>query len=78
MTIAEALAERIHSVRYDAFPEEALHWARVAILDTVGCSLAGADEPCAHIVARVTAANRPDYAMRHHPARCEPQSHGRQ
>ncbi|HLJ05932.1 MAG TPA: MmgE/PrpD family protein, partial [Acetobacteraceae bacterium] len=59
MTIAEALAERIASVRYDLLPEDALHWARVAILDTVGCTLAGADEPCARIVARVTAAPGP-------------------
>ena len=59
MTIAEALAERIASVRYDALPEEAVHWARVAILDTVGCTLAGASEPCARIVARVTASSGP-------------------
>jgi len=26
---------------YDALPQEALRWARVAILDTVGCALAG-------------------------------------
>ena len=36
-----------------------MHWARVAILDTVGCTLAGASEPCARIVARVTAAGGP-------------------
>ena len=50
MTIAEILAERIAGVRYDALPEDAVHWARVAILDTVGCTLAGASEPCARIV----------------------------
>ena len=59
MTIAEALAERIASVRYDALPEEAVRWARVAIIDTVGCTLAGASEPCARIVARVTASDGP-------------------
>src|ERR1700757_781622 len=59
MTIAEILAERIAGVRYDALPEAALHWARVAILDTVGCTLAGASEPCARIVARVTASGGP-------------------
>ncbi len=59
MTIAESLAERIACVRYDALPEDAVHWARVAILDTVGCTLAGASEPCARIVARVTASNGP-------------------
>ena len=59
MTIAETLAEWIASVRYDALPAEALHWARVAILDTVGCTLAGASEPCARIVARVTPSGGP-------------------
>jgi 2-methylcitrate dehydratase PrpD len=53
MTIANGLAERIHNVRYDTLPEHALHWARVAILDTVGATLAGASEPCACIAARV-------------------------
>ena len=41
MTIAEDLADRIVTTRFDALPEEAVHWARVAILDTVGCTLAG-------------------------------------
>src|ERR1700757_3618561 len=59
MTIAEILAERIAGVRYDALPEAALHWARVAILDTVGCTLAGASEPCARIAARVNASSGP-------------------
>ncbi len=59
MTIAETLAERIAAVRYDALPEEAVHWARSAIIDTVGCTLAGATEPCARIVARVTASGGP-------------------
>ncbi len=54
MTIAESLAERIAGVQYDALPDAARHWARVAILDTVGCTLAGASEPCARIVDRVT------------------------
>ena len=56
MTIAEALAERIASVTYDALPRDAVHWSKVAILDTVGVTLAGSNEPCARIVARVTTA----------------------
>lgn len=59
MTIAEAIAERIASVRHDALPQAALHWARVAIVDTVGCTLAGASEPCARIVAQVTSSAGP-------------------
>jgi 2-methylcitrate dehydratase PrpD len=54
MTIAETLANHIADVDYDTLPEAAHHWARVAILDTVGCTLAGASEPCARIVDRVT------------------------
>ncbi|MEJ0016055.1 MAG: MmgE/PrpD family protein [Acetobacteraceae bacterium] len=59
MSIAEQLAAHIGNVDYTALPPEALHWARVAILDTVGCTLAGADEPCARIVARVAASDGP-------------------
>ena len=55
MTIAETLATRIAGVRYDTLPDEARHWAKVAIMDTVGCILAGADEPCARIAGRVAA-----------------------
>ena len=55
MTIAETLAARIRAVTYDALPEDARHWAKVAILDTVGCILAGAEEPCARIAADVAA-----------------------
>ncbi len=54
MSIAESLADRITGVRYEQLPDQAVHWAKVAILDTVGCTLAGADEPCARIVDRVT------------------------
>jgi 2-methylcitrate dehydratase PrpD len=53
MTIARDLAERIAGVTYDALPPDARHWAKVAILDTVGCTLAGASEPCARIAGRV-------------------------
>ena len=56
MTIAEALAEHIAGVTYDALPRDAVHWSKVAILDTVGVTLAGSSEPCARIVARVTTA----------------------
>ena len=52
-TIAEGLARRIQSVTYDGLPPEAVHWAKVAVLDTVGCTLAGAHEECARIIGRV-------------------------
>ena len=55
MTIAETLASRIAGVTYDGLPDAARYWAKVAILDTVGCILAGADEPCARIAGQVAA-----------------------
>jgi 2-methylcitrate dehydratase PrpD len=51
-TIAEALGERIQSVTFDSLTADALHWAKVAVLDTVGCTLAGAQEDCARIIAQ--------------------------
>jgi 2-methylcitrate dehydratase PrpD len=53
VTIIDGLAERIAAVCYDDLPAEAVHWAKVAILDTVGVTLAGAGEPCAAIVSGV-------------------------
>lgn len=54
MMIAEALAERIAQVEYAMLPRETLHWAKLAILDTVGCTLAGSTEPCTRVVDQVT------------------------
>jgi len=52
-TIIEGIAERIGHISYGDLPAEAVHWAKAAILDTVGVTLAGAAEPCTQIVARV-------------------------
>jgi len=52
-TIIEGIAERIGHISYAGLPREAVHWAKAAILDTVGVTLAGAAEPCTQIVARV-------------------------
>ena len=46
MPIAAGLADRIDSVTYDSLPDDAQHWARVAILDTVGVTLAGRALAC--------------------------------
>ncbi len=35
-TIAEVLAHRIQAVGFETLPADALHWAKVAVLDTVG------------------------------------------
>ncbi|MEM5383081.1 MmgE/PrpD family protein [Paraburkholderia phymatum] len=58
MTIARWLGERIAAFRFEDLPPEALRWARIAIVDTVGVTLAGASEPCtrfAHAVASPSA-----------------------
>jgi 2-methylcitrate dehydratase PrpD len=55
MTLLEAVAERIGAITYAGLPPEAVHWAKAAILDTVGVTLAGSAEPCAQIVERVLA-----------------------
>ena len=55
-TIIEGIAERIGGISYSDLPPEAVHWAKAAILDTVGVTLAGAAEPCTQIVARVLSA----------------------
>lgn len=53
MTIATELAGRIQALSYDALPPEAVHWAKVGILDTVGVTLAGAGEETTRLVARL-------------------------
>lgn len=52
MTIAFELAQRITALTYDSLPPAAVRWARVGILDTVGVTLAGSNDPSATIVAR--------------------------
>ena len=53
MTILEGIAERISAITYADLPPQAVQWAKAAVLDTVGVTLAGAREPCTQIVERV-------------------------
>ena len=55
MSFALELAKRINALRYEDLPPEAVHWARVGILDTTGVTLAGSTDPSARIVARALA-----------------------
>ena len=55
MIISRELARRIKAFRYDDLPDDAITWAKMAILDTVGVTLAGAIEDCVRIVERVQA-----------------------
>ncbi len=50
MTLALELAKRINGLSFNELPREAIHWAKVGILDTVGVTLAGAREECTRIV----------------------------
>ena len=56
MTLIEQIAEKIVAIRYEDLPREAVEWAKAAVLDTVGVTLAGAREDCAQIVERTLAA----------------------
>jgi 2-methylcitrate dehydratase PrpD len=49
---ARELATRALQLSWDDLPEEALHWAKVGVLDTIGVTLAGAREPAAQLAAR--------------------------
>jgi 2-methylcitrate dehydratase PrpD len=49
---AQFLGARIAALRFDALPPEALHWAKVGILDTVGVTLAGSREDAPRLAAR--------------------------
>src|SRR5918996_2328528 len=53
MGFALELTKRITALRYEDLPPEAVHWAKVGMLDTVGVTLAGAADPSATIVAGV-------------------------
>ena len=53
MSLAHQLAERVTALRYEDFPPEADYWGRIAVLDTVGCMLAGSVEEAPRIVEDV-------------------------
>lgn len=62
MPLAQELAKRIHALRFEDLPTAAIHWSKVAILDTVGVMLAGSVQESAKILNRVvvpTAADGP-------------------
>jgi len=53
MPVAAELAKRIVAMRYEDLPADAVHWAKVALIDTVGCTLAGVPEEATLIAERV-------------------------
>jgi 2-methylcitrate dehydratase PrpD len=50
MSLAEELARRSAALRFEDLPAEAVQWAKVGILDTVGVTVAGSMEPAARIL----------------------------
>ena len=50
LTITQTFARKICSVRQSDLTSAAIRWASMATLDTIGCSLLGAREPCATIL----------------------------
>ena len=63
MGFALELAKRITALRYEDLPPEAVHWAKVGILDTVGVTLAGSSDPCATIVSGVLSSGGPSLLL---------------
>src|SRR5688500_12832498 len=63
MGFALELAKRITALRYEDLPSEAVHWAKVGILDTVGVTLAGSSDPSATIVAGVLSSGGPSLLL---------------
>lgn len=57
MTFAQEIAKRIHAMRYEQFPAEAIHWAKVGILDTVGVTILGSRDDSTRILEKITAAD---------------------
>jgi len=53
MNLARRLAEWIVATRYDALPPQAVRWGKVALLDTLGVTLAGSVEEAPAIVGDV-------------------------
>jgi 2-methylcitrate dehydratase PrpD len=54
MTLATDLAQHILATRYDKLPPEAIHWAKIGLLDTIGCTIAGSRDNSTRIVTKVT------------------------
>ena len=53
MGIAKFLAEKITGTRYEDLPPEAIYWCKVAVMDTVGVTLAGSREPAPNVLREV-------------------------
>jgi 2-methylcitrate dehydratase PrpD len=66
------LGEQVAAMRYEMLPAQAVHWARVGILDTVGVTLAGALEPCTQILAQALGSSSGNAVVFGTSVRCHP------
>lgn len=57
MTLACDLAGRACALTFDSLPDDAIHWAKLGILDTVGVTLAGSAESAVGILTRAIGRN---------------------
>ena len=57
MTFAQELAKRIYAMNYEQFPSEAIKWAKIGILDTVGVTILGSRDDLTRILEKITAAD---------------------
>jgi len=53
MNLARQMAERIVAVRSDTIPAEAMHWARISVMDVLGVTFAGCEDAAPAILAEV-------------------------
>jgi 2-methylcitrate dehydratase PrpD len=51
-SLANFFAEKICNTSFHDLPEDAFHWAKMGVLDTVGVTIAGSHEPCALLIAK--------------------------
>ena len=74
MGLARELAERIAAMQYSDLSEEAIYWGKIALLDTVGVTLAGCARRRAAHARRGgrTRRRRPEPDLRQRPARRAP------
>ena len=54
MSFAVKLSNKINNLQYSSLPADAVHWAKIGILDTVGVTLAGAAEEATRLTLGVT------------------------
>ena len=54
MGIAKKLAENIVNTRWEDLPPEAVYWCKVALMDTLGCNLAGSREDAPTLLRETT------------------------